>query len=288
MSQNKPSSHQLQQSLEILHLKKMSAPIGIFDSGIGGLSIANCIANELPHEDLIYVADNQFAPYGDKTTQCIIDRVNVIADYLIKQEVKALVIACNTATVNAIDQLRKRINIPVIGVEPAIKPAVLQSNAKKIAVLATQATANNERFLALVAKHSPDVDVIIQPCAGLVELIEKNAIHSDACDALLTELLQPLLNKNVDTIVLGCTHYPFVAQQIKRIVGANVVLMETALPVTKELQRQLFHHQLCSPKQQLGSYQFVASNNTPVIQSLINSYWIHPSSISVEVNSLIY
>ncbi len=261
-------------------------PIGIFDSGVGGLSIANCIANELPHEQLIYIADNQFAPYGDKSTLCIVDRVNLIADYLIAQQAKALVIACNTATVNAIDQLRKRISIPVIGVEPAIKPAALHSKSKKVAILATQATATNNRFLTLVAKHSPAVDVIIQPCPGLVELIEQNKINSNECYLLLEQYLQPLLAQGIDTIVLGCTHYPFVAAQIKRIVGSKITIMETALPVTQELQRQLHKHQLLTSSKQQGNCQFIASQSNSALQLLINNLWQHASLSSITINTL--
>jgi glutamate racemase len=213
--------------------------IGVFDSGIGGLSIARCIHKNLPNENLIYVADSLFAPYGDKSSLEIIERVNKIADWLIEQQVKAIVVACNTATVSAIDQLRLRVSIPIIGVEPAIKPAALHSKTKKVALLVTEATAINTRFLSLVNKHKNGAEIYIQPCAGLVELIELGLHESEQCRQLLNGFLQPLLQSNIDTLVLGCTHYPFVRSVIQSIVGDGVTIMETALPVTEQLIRQL-------------------------------------------------
>ena len=138
--------------------------IGVFDSGVGGLSIAQCITDLLPDEELIYVADSKFAPYGKLSTGDIIKRVNHISDQLVAMNVKAIVIACNTATVNAIDQLRQRIDIPIIGVEPAIKPAASNSKTKSVGLLVTQATAQNKRFIALVDKYSNNTKVHIQPC----------------------------------------------------------------------------------------------------------------------------
>jgi glutamate racemase len=216
-----------------------SQAIGVFDSGIGGLSIAKCIHQNLPHENLIYVADSQFAPYGDKSSANIIERVNKIADWLINQQVKAIVVACNTATVSAIDQLRLRVSIPIIGVEPAIKPAAIHSKTQKIALLVTEATAVNTRFLSLVNKYKNGAEIYIQPCAGLVELIEQGLYESEQCRKRLNALLVPLLQSNIDTLVLGCTHYPFVRQLIQDIVGDKITIMETAQPVTEQLARQL-------------------------------------------------
>ncbi|MFT5636224.1 MAG: glutamate racemase, partial [Cognaticolwellia sp.] len=178
-------------------------PIGIFDSGVGGLSIAQCINEQLPNENLLYVADTLHAPYGEKSAEFIQQRVNEIAQWFVKRKAKAIVVACNTATVNAIDQLRENISIPVIGVEPAIKPAENLSKNKKIAILVTKATAENQRFLALVTQYSNNSEVIVQPCPGLVELIEQDMKNSPECKLMLTTYLMPLLEKGVDTIVLG-------------------------------------------------------------------------------------
>ena len=227
-----------------MHNTSNTQPIGIFDSGVGGLSIVNCIKEQLPNEQLIYIADSLYAPYGDKPDEVIIARVNTLATELVERNCKALVIACNTATVTAVEQLRAKLSIPIIGVEPAIKPAVISSTNKKIAILTTQATAKNQRFLTLVEKFKLNSTVHIQPCPGLVELIENNQLHSHTFEKLLQNYLTESLNENVDTIVLGCTHYPFFADKIKAIVGEDITLMETALPVTEQLKRQLLLHDI--------------------------------------------
>jgi glutamate racemase len=259
-----------------MHCKNNQA-IGVFDSGIGGLTIAQCIKQQLPLENLIYFADNKFAPYGEQSTQVIIDRVNHIADYFIEQQVKAIVIACNTATVVAIDQLRQRISIPVIGVEPAIKPAAFASKTKKVGILVTQATANNQRFLALIAQHSHNADVYIQPCPGLVEQIEAGQINSVKTQQLLAEFLLPLLTKGIDKLVLGCTHYPMLEQQIKQLVGDKVTLIDTAFPVAKQLHNQLEKFNLLSTQtlvteQRLTSDQWLTSQDLRVMNNLWHSY----------------
>ena len=217
-------------------------PIGIFDSGVGGLSIAKAVQKRLPNESFIYLADSLYAPYGNLTPEQITDRVNKIAQWFIKKNVKALVIACNTATVNTIDQLRTFIDMPIIGVEPAIKPAVAQSRTKKIAIMVTQATANNERFINLVNKHKHNTEVYIQACPGLVEIIEADDIESYTCHSLLRQYLAPIMpsnTSNIDTLVLGCTHYPFLHEKICSIIGDKITLMETSVPVVKQLEKQL-------------------------------------------------
>lgn len=253
--------------------KTNTDPIAIFDSGVGGLSIAQCINHRLPNENLLYVADTLHAPYGDKTAEFIQQRVNEIAYWFIERNAKAIVVACNTATVNAIDQLRKNISIPVIGVEPAIKPAVNLSKNKKVAILVTKATAENQRFLTLVAQYSHNSEVIIQPCPGLVEVIEQDKKNSPECELLLSKYLQPLLDKGVDTIVLGCTHYPLVKGIINKICGENVIIMETALPVTEQLQRQLALHNLINPSDKIGTTRFYSSKHGDMQQALFTHIW---------------
>jgi glutamate racemase len=253
--------------------KTNTDPIAIFDSGVGGLSIAQCINHRLPNENLLYVADTLHAPYGDKTAEFIQQRVNEIAYWFIERNAKAIVVACNTATVNAIDQLRKNISIPVIGVEPAIKPAVNLSKNKKVAILVTKATAENQRFLTLVAQYSHNSEVIIQPCPGLVEVIEQDKKNSPECELLLSKYLQPLLDKGVDTIVLGCTHYPLVKGIINKICGENVIIMETALPVTEQLQRQLALHNLINPSDKIGTTRFYSSKHSDMQQALFTHIW---------------
>lgn len=227
-------SHSNQQSIN-----SNNQAIGIFDSGVGGLSIAKRIKEQLPNEKLIYVADSLYAPYGDMNRQQIADRVNVIADKLLKMNVKAIVVACNTATVNAVELLRSRINIPIIGVEPAIKPAAQNSEAKKIALLVTQATAENKRFQALVERHKNGCEVIIQSCPGLVELVERNQLSGEEANTLVNKYLTPVMNKGVDHIVLGCTHYPFLLPTINASLPKDIKVIETSVPVTNQLVRKL-------------------------------------------------
>lgn len=254
--------------------------IGIFDSGVGGLSIAKCISENLPNEQLLYIADSAYAPYGDISVASIEQRVNAIADWLITQKVKALVVACNTATVNVIEQLRNRLTIPIIGVEPAIKPAAKLSKQNKVALLVTQSTANNKRFLALVEKHKQSSEVFIQACPGLVELVEAGEIHSTACQQLLESYITPLISQGVDTLVLGCTHYPFLRQQINDITRDKIAIMETAQPVTEQLKRRLSEHYLLADKKAVP-HQFFTTNSCPTQQQIFSDLWGKSLSLNI-------
>jgi len=250
-----------------------NSPIGIFDSGVGGLSITKCIAQQLPNEQLIYIADTKFSPYGDKTTILIQQRVNYLAKKLISLNCKAVVIACNTATVAAIDQLRKQVTIPIIGVEPAIKPAAQLSKTKKIGILTTASTAKNERFISLIEQYKQDAQIFIKPCPGLVELVEQNLSSSKKCKNLLIKYLTQLLAEKIDTLVLGCTHYPFLIGEIKKIVGGKVQIMETALPVTQQLKRQLDKYDLVATNEQVNKLYCYSSDFSDEQTSLISQLW---------------
>ncbi|WP_440874319.1 glutamate racemase [Thalassotalea sp. PLHSN55] len=250
--------------------------IGIFDSGVGGLSIAKCIAQQLPNEQLIYIADTLHAPYGEKSVAFIQQRVNALADFLVQKKVKAIVVACNTATVNAIVQLRQRLTIPIIGVEPAIKPAAKASKQQKVGILVTKATAENPRFQALVEQHKNGSEVFIQPCPGLVELVEKNRIHSTECEQLLRQYLSPLITQKIDKLVLGCTHYPFLGEKISQILGMDIDLVETAAPVTSQLKRMLVFHQQLQIQPYIPKHQFYSSLANSEQQQLINTLWQQP------------
>jgi glutamate racemase len=261
----------IQQHKDSIELKMSEQPIGIFDSGVGGLSITKYIHQCLPNEKLIYIADTQYAPYGNQSADVIAARVNFIAQTLMNKKIKALVIACNTATVNAIEQLRKTTNMPIIGVEPAIKPAALFSKTKKVALLVTQPTAINERFLALVEQYKNGSEVIIQPCPGLVEFIEQGQHNSQQCFALLESWLLPLINKGVDTLVLGCTHYPFVSAMITAIVGDKIKIMETAKPVTEQLSRQLALYNIKNNQEKSPQPTFLTTKHSSQLESLMSS-----------------
>lgn len=216
-----------------------NALIGVMDSGVGGLSVlAHCRAI-LPDAAFLYVADSQYAPYGPKPEQLIQARCLQIADYLIAQGVCAIVVACNTATAAAIKTMRAKYALPIIGMEPAVKPAVAATQNQKIGILATTGTLQSARFAALLADYGQQVTVKTQACEGLVECIERGELTSPETMALLTRYCAPLIAEGVDTIVLGCTHYPFLKNAIQAVVGECVTLIETGEAVARQLQRQL-------------------------------------------------
>lgn len=226
-------------------------PIGIFDSGIGGLSVLRHIREQLPDENLRYFADSGFAPYGEKTEEWVIRRSMEIAHYLFSYDCKALVVACNTATAAAVHLLREKYpNIPIIGVEPGLKPAAAITRSKTVGVMATERTLRSGKFRKLHELLSQETGVrfIMQACPGLADLVEKNERHSARAIELVRRYTLPLLEQNADTIVLGCTHYPFLQSTIENILSESatetVNLIDTAIPVTRQLIRLLDQYNL--------------------------------------------
>jgi glutamate racemase len=223
------------------------APVGIFDSGLGGLSVLRAVRAALPDERLIYVADSLYAPYGERDDDFIADRTLAIGEWLVSRGVKALVVACNTATAQSIALARERLPIPVVGVEPGIKPAALLSQSRVVGVLATAVTLRSARFQALIDRHAGDCRFMLQPGHGLVQAVERCDTHSPEVIALLAEYLQPMLDARADTLVLGCTHYPFLDQAIRSIVGDRVALIDTSVAIARQLERQLDQYDLRAP-----------------------------------------
>jgi len=237
---------------------KRSSPIGVFDSGLGGLSVLKEIHQLLPHEKLIYVGDSAHAPYGDRSASYVRERSQAIAEFLIKQGVKTIVIACNTATAEAAIQLRQILDIPVIGLEPAIKPAAQLSKSGIIGVLATQRTINSERLLGLTERYAKDKKVLAQACPGLMEKVEAGELCSKTTDTILRQYIEPLLEKGADALILGCTHYPFLLPAIRKITGNDIEILETGKPVAVHLTSVLKHNQLeasIKTKSQLSDYK---------------------------------
>lgn len=223
-----------------------NAAVGIFDSGIGGLSVLRHIHAALPREQLIYFADSGYAPYGDKTEPQIVERSLAIASFLLEQGVKALVVACNTATAAAIQAIRARWpQLVVVGIEPGLKPAAQQTRSGTVGVLATRSTLASQRFALLQQQMQAQYQVLYLPqaCVGLVDLIEKGELFSPATVQLLERYLRPLLEQGADTLVLGCTHYPFVRPAIEsvcqRLAGGVPDIIDTGQAVTRQLQRLL-------------------------------------------------
>lgn len=213
--------------------------IGVFDSGVGGLSVLRHIRQLLPNEKLIYVADSAHVPYGEKSKEYIEQRSINISRFLLSQGADAIVIACNTASAAAATTLRSQFNIPVIAMEPAVKPAVEASNNGIIGVLATTGTLASARFAALLAKYADSVEIITQGCPGLVEQVERGELSSAETRKLIDQYTSPLLAAGADTIILGCTHYPFLIPLIKEIVGSEIALIDTGAAVARQLQRRL-------------------------------------------------
>lgn len=215
------------------------APVAIFDSGLGGLSVLRAVRAALPDERLIYVADSLYAPYGERDDDFIADRTLAIGEWLVSQGAKTLVVACNTATSQSIAQTRERLPIPVIGVEPGIKPAALTSQTRVVGVLATAVTLRSARFQALAERHTRDCHFILQPGHGLVQAVERCDTNSPELVALLRSYVQPMLDANADTLVLGCTHYPFLDEAIRSISGDRLKLVDTSVAIARQLERQL-------------------------------------------------
>lgn len=255
-------------------------PIGIFDSGVGGLSIARSIRRELPCEDLLYVADQGFYPYGSKPKQVIEQRSARVADFLSEQGCKAIVVACNTATVNAIESLRAKLKIPVVGVEPGIKPAALHSKTGVIGVLATEQTLKSRSFQSLKAKFSGQVEVEMQACPRLVELVEAVNLDSDETTEVVENYVRPLLSKGADHIVLGCTHFSFLSPVIERAFDGRATLIDTASPVAKELKRRLAQVDLLHSRAAGGDIKFWSSNASRQATESISRLWGASVSVS--------
>ncbi|KVO73575.1 glutamate racemase [Burkholderia ubonensis] len=223
------------------------APVGVFDSGLGGLSVLRAVRAQLPDESFVYVADSRHAPYGPRDEAFITERTLAIGEWLAREGAKALVVACNTATAQSIAAIRERLAIPLVGVEPGIKPAAALSASGIAGVLATQSTLASARFQALLDRYGAGRRFICQPGHGLVEAVERGDTHSPALRALLDGYLQPMLDAGADTLVLGCTHYPFFTETIRDLVGDRLTIVDTSDAIARQLARVLDERGLRAP-----------------------------------------
>jgi glutamate racemase len=254
-------------------IKANANAIGVMDSGVGGLTVMQHIHRLLPHEHLNYVADSQYAPYGSLSPESITDRCFTIADFLIEQNVKALVVACNTATAASIQLMRAKYALPIIGMEPAVKPAALASKNGIIGVLATVGTLKSAQFAALLTNYGQDIQVHTQGCIGLVECIERGEIHAASTKALIAEYCAPLLEAGADTIVLGCTHYPFVRDVIQGVVGEGVTVIDTGEAVAKHLQATLEVQSLLTSTEEEAEVLVWTNNTAADRDAVIQQLW---------------
>lgn len=256
-----------------------ASPIGVFDSGVGGLSVLRHIHALLPHEALIYVADSGHAPYGRRPREYIEQRAIAITEYMVAQGAKAIVVACNTATAAAVATLRSRFNLPIIGMEPAVKPASTLTRSGVVGVLATTGTLESDRFSALVEQHAQGVEVIVQCCVGLVEQVEKGAFDGGETRALVEDYVQPLLARGVDTLVLGCTHYPFVEPVIRAVAGEDVSIVDTGPAVARHVKRRLEELQMLNPQSVAGKVRFLTSGDPDQVVQVVKRLWDGVSEI---------
>ncbi|WP_372770221.1 glutamate racemase [Lutibacter sp.] len=250
-------------------------PIGIFDSGIGGTSIWKEVVKLVPNENTIYLADSKNAPYGEKSSEEIIALSIKNTELLISKGCKLIIIACNTATTNAIDYLRENYSVPFIGIEPAIKPAALLSKTGAIGILATKGTLSSKLFEKTTKEYSKIITTIEQDGEGLVPLIEEGKLNSPELTELLSTYLKPMLNFNIDHLVLGCTHYPYLIPQIKKIIGDNVTIIDSGEAVARQTKAILEKLDLLSTDLSKGNHLFYINAETKVLKEIL-------SDVSVE------
>lgn len=238
-----------------------AAPIGIFDSGVGGLSVLRALREQLPHESFIYYADTAHCPYGGRSRVAIQARAEAVSQELIDAGVKLIVVACNTATIAAIAALRARFDLPFVGMEPGVKPAAMASRSGHVGVLATASSLAGERFQALVDAYAKNTTVHTRACTGWVEWVESGRYTEPACEAALRADVQPLLDAQCDVLVLGCTHFPFLTPVLGRIVGPSIQLLDTGPAVARQVGRVLREADGMNPSTAPGQVQWRCSGD---------------------------
>lgn len=245
-------------------------PIGIFDSGIGGLTVTATIRQALPTERLLYFGDGAHVPYGPRALEEVRDFSFGITDALLARGAKVIVIACNTASAAALRPLREAYpDVPFIGMEPAVKPAVEHTRTGVVGVIATVATFQSELYATIVERFAHGVDVLHQPCPGLVKQIEAGEFDTPATEAMLRGWLEPLVAKNIDALVLGCTHYPIVRPLIERIVGPGVRVIDPAPAIARQLQRVLHRDGIEAPANQHGDLHCYTSGERDTFAAML-------------------
>lgn len=247
-------------------------PIGFFDSGIGGTSIWAAVNSLLPLESTVYVADSKFAPYGEKSPEEIVAYSIKNTEFLLDHGAKLIVVACNTATTNAIAILRARYKLPFVGIEPAIKPAALQTKTAKVGLLATKGTLGSALFHKTVLENTSGVQLIEQEGAGLVPLIEAGFESGDEVRQLLQAYVAPMLDQGIDTLVLGCTHYPYLKPILKEILPPHVLVLDAAAAVAKQTQSLLKQHHLLAPLTHKPTHSFYTNKETAILRRFVPGY----------------
>ena len=248
-----------------------TTPIGIFDSGIGGTSIWKEIHKLLPNEETIYLADSKNAPYGPKGKEKITELSVKNTELLLEKGCKLIVVACNTATTNAIKYLRDTYDVPFIGIEPAIKPAALQTKSNAIGILATKGTLSSELFHKTSDLYTNGIKVIEQVGEGLVPLIENGHIESPEMETLLQKYLQPMLEADIDYLVLGCSHYPYLIPKLKTLLPQHVKIIDSGIAVARQTKAILMQHGLLNTTNKLETCTFYTNGNPIVLEDILNN-----------------
>jgi glutamate racemase len=250
-----------------------AAPIGVFDSGVGGLSVLLASRAELPRENFVYFADSAFAPYGDKSDAYIIERSERIGAWFVAQGAKAIVVACNTATAIAVQTLRANVDLPIVGVEPGLKPALTMTRTAKVGVLATAATLASKRYadlLARVQRDAPGVEFIGQVGSGWVELVERGELTSTQTQQTIINVIAPLVERGCDTLVLGCTHYAFLAPLI-HAAAPSATIVDTAPAIARELARRINESRATHHSMPDRSLRFVTTGNVTQSERVVRA-----------------
>ncbi|MDQ3309359.1 MAG: glutamate racemase [Gemmatimonadota bacterium] len=253
-------------------------PVGIFDSGVGGLTIAREIRARLPDESLLYLADTAWVPYGGRSLEVIRERTLAVGKFLEREGAKVLVVACNTASGAGLEALREKLNIAVVGVEPAIKPAAAATRNGRIGVLATEAMLRAERFGRLVDRYAVQIQVVAQPCPGLVELVEAGETDGPSVRQQLQALLEPLQRAQVDTVVLGCTHYPLLRRTLSELLGPDVTLLDSGAAVALQTERVLRQTNKLAPDGQ-GSFRILTTGDPKRVSGTVARLWGEPAQV---------
>lgn len=260
-------------------------PIGIFDSGVGGLSVLKEVQNHYPTEDLIYLADQAHVPYGLRSKEEVLGYADGIVRFLLGKECKLIIVACNTASAVALADLRHKYpDVPFVGMEPAVKPAAADTRSGVVGVLATPATFQGDLYASTVERFARGVKILQDTCPGLVEQIESGYIDDPATRKILENALKPMLAAGVDEVVMGCTHYPFVIPIIKDIVGEEVSVIDPAPAVARQAGRMLEDYDLLSSDEKNSQYYFLTTGNPEKMKLMLKSLL----NIEYQVSKLIW
>ena len=247
-----------------------NSPIGVFDSGIGGISVLRAIREQMPAEPAIYFGDQAHVPYGSRSMEQIQSFSEAITLFLLAQGAKIIVVACNTASAAALKDLREKFpDIPFVGMEPAVKPAAEHTQTGRVGVLATPATFQGALYSSVVERFAYGVELLQDACPGLVEQIEQGNLDGEETRMILEEALLPMLEKNIDTVVLGCTHYPFVIPVVQQIVGDNVRVIDPAPAVAKQVRRVLEARDMRREFKSQGDLKLYTSGDPGVLEALL-------------------